>query len=183
MYYQETARNAARFEGSIGVCEARKVTHAERCRIVHFPVLWRSGLAALIGLAIGWERRASGSPVRARILALVALATTALTAISFQIPLGDPSRIPDGVLTGVGFIGAGVVMRDGKGEVRGLTTAASLWAITGVSIAIGVGLVVLGLLLALLVYFVIAWDEWPLMTRLRQERAQQMAKDAAEEDV
>jgi uncharacterized membrane protein YhiD involved in acid resistance len=49
-------------------------------------VLWRSALAALIGTAIGWERRASGSPVRARILALVALSTTALTAMSLQIP-------------------------------------------------------------------------------------------------
>ena len=143
-------------------------------------VLWRSGLAALIGLAIGWERRASGSPVRARILALVALTTTALTAISLQIPLSDPSRIPAGVLTGVGFIGAGVVMRDAKGEVRGLTTAASLWAITGISIAIGLGFVVPGLLLALLVYFVISWDEWPLFARLRQRWAQQRAKDGQE---
>jgi len=148
-----------------------------------FPVLWRSALAALIGLAIGWERHASGSPVRARILALVALASAALTAISLQIPLGDPTRIPAGVLTGVGFIGAGVVMRDAKGEVRGLTTAASLWAITGVSIAIGAGFVVAGLLLALLVYFVISWDEWPFLARLQQRRAQQRAKDEAKEDV
>jgi hypothetical protein len=43
--------------------------------------------------------------------------------------------------------------------------------------------VVLGLLLALLVYFVIAWDEWPLITRLRQQRVQQRAKDAAEENI
>jgi putative Mg2+ transporter-C (MgtC) family protein len=146
-------------------------------------VVWRSALAALIGLAIGWERHASGSPVRARILALVAMTTTALTAISLQIPLSDHTRIPAGVLTGVGFIGAGVVMRDAKGEVRGLTTAASLWAITGVSIAIGFGFVVAGLLLALLVYFVISWDEWPFITRLRQRRAQQRAIDAGKENI
>jgi putative Mg2+ transporter-C (MgtC) family protein len=148
-----------------------------------FTVLWRSGLAALIGMAIGWERRASGSPVRARILALVAMTATALTAIGLQMPLGDLSRILAGLLSGVGFIGAGVLMGNDKGEVRGLTTAAALWATTGVSIVIGLGYVFLGLLLALMVYFVISWDDWPLFARFRQRRAQQMAQDEAEESI
>lgn len=148
-----------------------------------FTVLWRSGLAALIGTAIGWERRASGSPVRARILALVAMTATALTAIGLQMSLGDLSRILAGLLSGVGFIGAGVLMGDNKGEIRGLTTAAALWATTGVSIVIGLGYVVLGLLLALMVYFFISWDDWPLFTRLRQRRIQQIAKDEPEENV
>ena len=145
-------------------------------------MLWRAGLAALIGLAIGWERRASGSPVRARILALVAVTTTALTAIGLQMSLGDLSRILAGLLSGVGFIGAGVLMGNDKGEIRGLTTAAALWATTGVSIVIGLGYVVLGLLLALMVYFVISWDDWPVFARLRQRRAQQIAKDEAKEN-
>jgi len=144
-------------------------------------VLWRSGLAALVGLVIGWERRAIGSPVRARIIALVAMTTTAITAMSLQLSVSDLSRVLAGLLTGIGFIGAGVVMRDDRGEVRGLTTAAGLWAVTAVAIAIGVGYVVLGLLLAGLVYVVIAWDDWPLITRLRQRRAEQKAKDAASE--
>jgi uncharacterized membrane protein YhiD involved in acid resistance len=57
--------------------------------------------------------------------------------------------------------------------VRGLTTAAGLWAMTAVAIAIGAGFIVLGLLLSLCVYLVIAWDDWPLITRLRQRRAKQ----------
>jgi putative Mg2+ transporter-C (MgtC) family protein len=146
-------------------------------------VLWRSGLAALLGLVIGWERRAIGSPVRARIIALVAMTTTALTAMSIQMSVSDLSRVLAGLLTGIGFIGAGVVMRDDKGEVRGLTTAAGLWAITAVAIAIGVGLVGLGLLLALLVYVIIAWDDWPLITRLRKRRAQEKRTDAAKEEI
>jgi putative Mg2+ transporter-C (MgtC) family protein len=146
-------------------------------------VLWRSGLAALLGLVIGWERRAIGSPVRARIIALVAMTTTALTAMSIQMSVSDLSRVLAGLLTGIGFIGAGVVMRDDKGEVCGLTTAAGLWAITAVAIAIGVGLVGLGLLLALLVYVIIAWDDWPLITRLRKRRAQEKRKDAAKEEI
>ena len=146
-------------------------------------VLWRSVLAALVGLAIGWERRAIGSPVRARIIALVAMTTTALTAMSMQMPVSDLSRVLAGLLTGIGFIGAGVVMRDDRGEVRGLTTAAGLWAVTAVSIAIGVGYVVLGLLLAILVYVMIAWDDWPLITQIRQRRAEQKVNDAAKEKI
>ena len=145
-------------------------------------VLWRAGLAALIGLAIGWERRASGSPVRALILALVAMTATALTAIGLQMALSDLSRMLAGLLSGVGFIGAGVLMGNDKGEIRGLTTAAALWATTGVSIVIGLGYVVLGLLLALMGYFVISWDDWPVFARLRQRRAQQIAKDEAKEN-
>jgi putative Mg2+ transporter-C (MgtC) family protein len=111
------------------------------------------------------------------------MTTTALTAMSLQLSVSDLSRVLAGLLTGIGFIGAGVVIRDDKGEVRGLTTAAGLWAITAVAIAIGVGFVVLGLLLALLVYVVIAWGDWPLITRLRQRRAQQRAEDAAKEQI
>ena len=148
-----------------------------------FPVLWRSGLAALIGLAIGWERHASGSPIRARILGLVAVTSTALTMISFQLPISDPARIPAGLLTGVGFIGAGVVLRDAKGEVRGLTTAASLWAVTGISIAIGAGLITASLLLALMVYVIISWDEWPFLAQLRKRRADQISRDDEKERV
>jgi putative Mg2+ transporter-C (MgtC) family protein len=141
-------------------------------------ILWRAGLAALLGFAIGWERRAIGSPVRARIIALVSMTTAALTALSMQMAVSDLSRVLAGLLTGIGFIGAGVVMRDTTGEVRGLTTAASLWAMTAVVIAIGVGFISLGLLLTLFVYVIIAWDDWPLVTRLRQRRVEHKAKDA-----
>jgi putative Mg2+ transporter-C (MgtC) family protein len=146
--------------------------------LAFFTVLWRAGLAALLGFAIGWERRAIGSPVRARIIALVSMTTAALTALSMQMAVSDLSRVLAGLLTGIGFIGAGVVMRDTTGEVRGLTTAASLWAMTAVAIAIGVGFISLGLLLTLFVYVIIAWDDWPLVTRLRQRRVEHKAKDA-----
>jgi putative Mg2+ transporter-C (MgtC) family protein len=138
-----------------------------------YTVLYRSVLAGLLGFAIGWERRATGSPVRARIIALVTMTTAALTALSLQMAVSDLSRVLAGLLTGIGFIGAGLVIHDNSGEVRGLTTAAGLWAMTAVAIAIGAGFVVLGLLLSLCVYLVIAWDDWPLITRLRQRRAKQ----------
>lgn len=145
-------------------------------------ILWRSALAALLGFAIGWERRAIGSPVRARIIALVSMTTAALTAMSLHMAVTDLSRVLAGLLTGIGFIGAGVVMRADTGEVRGLTTAASLWAMTAVAIAIGAGFIALGILLALFIYIVVAWDDWPLVTRLRQRRAAQKAKTAGSQE-
>ena len=57
--------------------------------LAFFTVLWRAGLAALLGFAIGWERRAIGSPVRARIIALVSMTTAALTALSIQLAVSD----------------------------------------------------------------------------------------------
>jgi putative Mg2+ transporter-C (MgtC) family protein len=142
------------------------------------PILWPTALAGLLGFLIGWERRAVGSPVRARIIALVSMTTAALTALSLDMSVTDLSRVLAGLLTGIGFIGAGLVIRDSAGEVRGITTAASLWAMTAVAIAIGAGYIVLGIILTFLVYLVVAWDDWPLITRLRQRRAASKTKNA-----
>lgn len=144
---------------------------------IYPPVLWRALLATLLGLAIGWERRASGSSPRARIIALVAMTTAAMTALcSHVIQISETSRVLQGLLTGIGFLGAGVIMRDNRtGEVRGLTTAACLWTMSVVGIIVGAGHEILGILVTLIVYVVIAWDEWPLVTRLRERRAKQKA--------
>ena len=139
-------------------------------------IFGRAVLAALLGFAIGWERRATGSPVRARVIALVAMTSAALTAICIQMTVPDISRVMAGLLTGIGFLGAGVVMRNNSGEVRGLMTAAALWAMTVVAITIGAGFIALGILLAFAVYVVIAWDDWPAATRLHQRRTAKKAK-------
>lgn len=145
-------------------------------------IVGRSLLAALLGFAIGWERRASGSPVRARIIALVAMSTAALTSLSMQMAVADLSRILAGLLTSIGFIGAGVVMSNDSGEVRGLMTATALWAMTVVAIVIGAGYVVFGILLTALVYIVIAWDDWPAVTKFRQRRVTQQEKNMRSEE-
>ena len=137
-------------------------------------ILWRAGLATLLGFAIGWERRATGSPVRTRIIPLVAMTTAALTTLGMRMSPADASRVLAGLLTGIGFIGAGVIMRSGTEEVRGLTTAASLWAMSCIAITVGAGYEVIGVVLTLFVYVVIAWNDWPIVTRLRQLRAEKL---------
>lgn len=145
-------------------------------------ILGRAVLAALLGFAIGWERRATGSPVRARVIALVAMTSAALTAICFELKVPDVSRVMAGLLSGIGFLGAGVVMRNNSGEVRGLMTAAALWAMTVVAITIGAGFITLGVLLGFSVYVVIAWDDWPALTQYRQRQAAGKAQIAGSQE-
>lgn len=96
-------------------------------------------LALLLGGLIGWERERHARPAGLRTHILVCVGATLLTLISQSFGTnGD--RIAAQVVTGVGFLGAGTIIREGtSGLVHGLTTAASLWAIAAVGMAVGYG--------------------------------------------
>jgi len=126
--------------------------------------LLRLGAATVAGIAIGINRDLSHKPIGMRTLALVALGAAAVTvaAIQFSVLERDPdalSRVVQGVIqgimAGISFIGAGVILRDAKaGEVSGLTTAATVWVTAALGIACGLGawaIVAATLALALLV--------------------------------
>lgn len=94
-----------------------------------------AGLSGLIGLEREWRNKAAGF----RTHVLVGMGTTLLTLLSTHgFPSGDPSRIAAQVVTGIGFIGAGVILHRGY-LVRGLTTAATLWMTMAIGMAVGVG--------------------------------------------
>ena len=131
-------------------------------------ILARGALAGALGFAIGWERHAAGSAGKARAIALAALTAAVLTALARALFVTGADRIVQGVVTGVGFLGAGVILHGPSGEPRGLTTAASLWAMTGVGVAVGAGHELLGVLLAVLVYVIAAWGDWPVLARTRR---------------
>lgn len=133
-------------------------------------IVGRAALAALLGLLIGWERQATGSEIKARTIGLAALTAASLTALGHEVFATGADRVVQGIVTGIGFLGAGVIIHGTSGEVRGLTTAASMWAMTGVGVAVGSGHAVLGILLALLVYVIIAVGEWPMLKLLRRQR-------------
>jgi putative Mg2+ transporter-C (MgtC) family protein len=113
-------------------------------------ILVRLLVALALGGALGLERSYHGRPAGFRTHALVGLASSALMLLSvyqaewFHPPEGairtalDPTRMAQGIMTGIGFLGAGVIMRQGL-TVRGLTTAASIWITAGVGILVGVG--------------------------------------------
>lgn len=145
---------------------------------VELTILLRAGLAALLGFAIGWERNVLGAPIRARATALAAATAATLVALTQMYYPDETPRIVAGVVTGIGFLGAGAILRSPSGEVRGHTTAASLWAMSAIGMAVGSGHELLGILLALVLYTTIAISDWPLLTQLRQYWAQRQIKAA-----
>ena len=112
-------------------------------------MLLRVALAALAGGLIGFERRRSAAPAGIRTLALVSMGSGTFTVISifaFSTIDGefvrDPARIAAQVATGIGFIGAGTIIRSGT-SVQGLTTATGIWVAAALGMAAGSGLYVL----------------------------------------
>jgi putative Mg2+ transporter-C (MgtC) family protein len=103
-------------------------------------------LAALVvGLVLGAEREVRGHPAGIRTMALISVGSclfTGLGLIPFSGRTVDPTRIAAQIVTGVGFLGAGSILRQGQ-AVRGLTTAASIWVVASLGMAIGFGYYVL----------------------------------------
>ncbi len=98
--------------------------------------------AVLCGGAIGWEREAHNKPAGLRTLMLVALGAASFTLITMvlieQSPTLDPLRVVDGVVGGIGFLGAGVIIQS-RGAVLGITTAAAIWVVGSLGVACGMG--------------------------------------------
>jgi putative Mg2+ transporter-C (MgtC) family protein len=98
-------------------------------------------LAALLGAAVGVEREVQKKAAGVRTNALIALGSALFTVLSQEMvtgSLGDPSRIAAAIVTGIGFVGAGAILRTG-GSVHGLTTAATIWVNAGIGLAAGAG--------------------------------------------
>jgi len=109
-------------------------------------IIFRLVLAAVLSGVVGFEREFHGRAAGFRTHILLCVGTTLIMITSVHIfdvysgrtPI-DPARLAAGVVTGIGFLGAGTIMRY-KASVRGLTTAASLWVVTGIGLAVGSGL-------------------------------------------
>lgn len=106
--------------------------------------LLRLGLAAVFGALLGLEREGQDKPAGVRTFSIVALGAALFSTVSVMtFGAGDAgARIPAQVVTGVGFLGAGVIIQQ-RGGVVGLTTAAGIWASAAVGMGVGFGLYVL----------------------------------------
>ena len=102
----------------------------------------RLGGALLIGFLIGLEREISRKPAVLRTHMLVSLASSLFTILSLSSAFGDgaadPTRIASQIVVGIGFVGAGVIISSG-GQIKGVTTAASLWITAAMGMAMGLG--------------------------------------------
>ena len=117
---------------------------------IDYEVFLRMGLAVVLGGLIGLEREQRSRPAGLRTLIIVCLGATIIMIVSTKLPTQffsgpgeavvrvDPGRIAAGIVTGIGFLGAGVVLKIGD-IVRGVTTAACIWFVAALGIAIGEG--------------------------------------------
>lgn len=119
------------------------------------------GCSLLLGAVIGTERQFRRHEAGIRTFTLICLGATTAMLISIWIPQcypdflnGDPGRIAAQVLSGIGFLGAGAIIQS-KGSIRGLTTAACIWVVAVIGLAVGAGMYLSAFLTTLLTLFVL----------------------------
>lgn len=101
-------------------------------------IITRLVLAAILGALIGIEREVRRKPAGLRTHALICMGAALFTIVSGNFE-ADPARIAAGIVTGIGFLAAGVIFRF-ENKVHGITTAAEIWALAAVGIAVGAGM-------------------------------------------
>ncbi len=116
-------------------------------------------IAALLGGIIGYERERAQKPAGFRTLLLVCLGSTLFTIMSvhgfsgFGMPT-DPARIASNIVAGIGFLGAGTILR-GEGAVVGLTTAATIWVLAAIGMAVGTGYYLIAVVTSAIAFIVL----------------------------
>ncbi len=126
--------------------------------VTEWELVARLVLAAFLGMLIGLEREFAGQPAGERTHALAALGSAAFALLSLEaFPEGDQARVAAGVVTGLGFLGAGMILQR-EDAVLGLTTAAGIWTVGAIGLAIGAGQYLLGLTAAALVGVILALE-------------------------
>jgi putative Mg2+ transporter-C (MgtC) family protein len=136
-------------------------------------------VAALLGGVIGLERERRGQAAGLGTFAIVTMGACAFSIISDSVFRGpDNTRIASGVVEGIGFLGAGIIIQ-GRAGIHGLTTAASLWASAAVGMLIGFGLYVLAALMTVVVLLVLVVRAvHPIARQLEKLRVDTDADDA-----
>lgn len=111
-------------------------------------------VAAVLGSLVGFERAVHNKPAGMRTHSLVCIGATLFTIISVNVIGGEPSRIAAGIVTGIGFLGAGIIFR-AKSRMRGITTATELWVMAAIGLAVGMGFYFAALITTLIVIFIL----------------------------
>lgn len=133
-------------------------------------------LSLVLGAAVGYERKRRGQIAGVRTFALISMGATLAMILSIYVPQeylglknGDPGRIAAQVVTGIGFLGAGAIIQM-KGSVRGLTTAAGIWMVAAIGMAVGAGLYAVAIVSTILIFFTLILFE-------RYERSHNLVRE------
>lgn len=128
-----------------------------------YEIIFKLALACILGALIGLERESLNRPAGLRTYTLVCVGSALAMIVSIDIYMqyyqtvnADPGRIAAQVISGIGFLGAGTIMREGA-SVRGLTTAAGLWVVACIGLAVGAGLYIPAVVTTVLILFVLIY--------------------------
>jgi putative Mg2+ transporter-C (MgtC) family protein len=128
-----------------------------------YEIIFKLALACILGAMIGLERESLNRPAGLRTYTLVCVGSALAMIVSIDIYMqyyqtvnADPGRIAAQVISGIGFLGAGTIMREGA-SVRGLTTAAGLWVVACIGLAVGAGLYIPAVATTILILFVLIY--------------------------
>jgi putative Mg2+ transporter-C (MgtC) family protein len=122
-------------------------------------IVIRLSMAIILGAAIGYERELRGKAAGLRTHMLVSLGAAIFILVPLQshMEVADASRVLQGIIAGVGFLGAGAIIKfNSDGEIKGLTTAASVWVAAAIGIAAGMGLEATAVVSTLAALFILA---------------------------
>ena len=133
-------------------------------------------LSLVLGGAVGYERKRKGQIAGVRTFALISMGATLAMLLSIYSPQeylglknGDPGRIAAQVITGIGFLGAGAIIQM-KGSVRGLTTAAGIWMVATIGMAVGAGLFSVAIIsTALILTILVLFEKYERKVNLTRE--------------
>jgi putative Mg2+ transporter-C (MgtC) family protein len=116
------------------------ITWGDLVEALRFDLLGALTLSVLLGGAVGLERELRGKPAGLRTNILICVGATLFTQLSIVVSGGDgdPGRIAAQIVTGVGFLGAGTILHT-RGTVQGLTSAATIWLVAAIGVAVGAG--------------------------------------------
>ncbi len=123
---------------------------------IELEMILRLLLAAALGAIIGYQRERAGklAGLRTHVLICVGAALFTVTSI-YGFGTDDTARVAAGVVAGIGFLGAGAIIRGGEGIVAGLTTAATIWAVAAIGLAAGAGLYLVSAVTAAIILIVL----------------------------
>lgn len=135
--------------------------------------------AAILGAIIGWDRERQGSDAGVRTCIAISIGACAFCLVSLHVAGADPTRIAAQVVTGIGFLCAGVILQY-RGRIAGLTTAATLWATASIGMACAYGMYILATLTTLLIYGMLVLHHlpgWRNFTRKHDAKSHQRVND------
>ncbi len=114
-------------------------------------------LAAALGAILGYQRERAGKPIGLRTHVLICVGAALFTVASIYGfgTVADPARVAAGIVVGIGFLGAGAIIRTNEGIIAGLTTAATIWVVAAIGLAAGAGLYIVSAVVTVIALIVL----------------------------